>query len=239
VSDLERPLASVHYPMGTPEELEALAEEIRALGVRSFAAVADVRDEAAVESLISRTVAEMGRVDVLVNNAGINNLHWAVDLPSEAWEEMLDTNLKGVFLCSRAAANAMKKAGRGGKIVSTGSVLSFTSAPMQAHYTAAKHGVAGLTKALALELAPDQINVNMVCPSAVATTMGECLNDPGAPADYGEQLIAATGSWNLFDAQQPPLHPDDITQAVLWLASDSARFVTGSAVVVDLGFLTK
>lgn len=237
--DLDVAPASVDYPLGSAADLEALASEVRALGVRCVSAVVDVRDEAAVAEIVDRAVSELGRIDVLVNNAGINTLHAVTEMPAEAWRDMIDVNLTGQFHCAKHVARVMKADGGGGRIVTTGSVLSHTSAPMQAHYTAAKHGVAGLTKALAIDLAPFGITANLVCPAAVNTAMALSVEGPQVPADYGERLGGITGSWNLFEDAQRTMHPGDITQAVLWLASDSARFVTGAEIVVDCGFLAK
>jgi NAD(P)-dependent dehydrogenase (short-subunit alcohol dehydrogenase family) len=237
--DLDVPPASVSYPLGNPADLERLATDVRALGVRCVSAVVDVRDEDAVAAIVLRGVAELGRIDVLVNNAGINTLHDVTEMPGEAWREMIDVNLSGQFHCAKHVARAMKADGQGGRIVTTGSVLSHVAVPMQAHYTAAKHGVLGLTKALAVDLAPYGITANLVCPAAVNTAMAQTMDAPQVPKDYGERLGGITGSWNLFEEAQRTMHPGDITQAVMWLASDSARFVTGAEIAVDCGFLAK
>jgi (+)-trans-carveol dehydrogenase len=118
-------------------------------------------------------------------------------------------------------------------------VHCFTGVPGSAHHVAAKHGVAGLCKSLAIELAPQKIRVNYVCPTAANTHMLQSVNDPRLPADHGERLLATTGSWNLLDEGAPPIEPIEITQAVMWLASDSSLYVTGSPVIVDAGFTIK
>ncbi len=236
--DCPGPLGSVHYAMAGKDDLERTAAECQALGVRVHAAVADVRDSAAVEAAVRGGTEQLGKIDIAVCNAGIASIYEVVDMPEEAWDELIDINLKGVFLTAKHVAPQMMER-RSGKIIMTGSVHSFTGVPGSAHYVASKHGVAGLAKSLAIELAPYSVTVNYVCPTAVNTSMVEAMLGPTVPADHGERLVGVTGSWNQLEEGAPPLEAGDITQAVLWLASDGSRFVTGAPLFVDAGFTAK
>ena len=170
-------LEAIDYPLSGPEQLEETAEETRSLGVRCLSYPVDVRDEPAVGRMVDDVVAEFGRLDVLVNNAGVNAIHEAIDMPLEVWRTVLDINLSGVYHCARHAARVMRQQGSG-RIVSTGSANSTVTMPYNAAYTAAKHGVAGLTKALAVDLAPHGIRVNMVAPGLVNTALLTCAEAP-------------------------------------------------------------
>lgn len=229
---------TIAYPMAPREELEQTVKDCQNLGAQAIAVTCDVRRADQVQALVDAAVAEFGRIDVVVANAGIVSVVDVVDMSEEAWDEVLDTNLKGVFLTTRAAARQMVGSG-GGKIVVTGSINSFAGVPASAHYVASKHGLAGYVKALAIELAPHGINVNYVCPTAVDTPMIGAMGAPDVPTDHGERLVAATGSWNLLQEGAPPLQAGEVTQSVLWLASDASAFVTGAPLVVDAGFLAK
>jgi len=231
-------LHSVHYAMATDDDLRRTAAECEELGVKVYAAVADVRDSTAVASVVQEAIDRFGGIDIAVCNAGVASIYEVVDMPEEAWDELIDINLKGVFLTAKYVAPQMIKC-RSGSIIMTGSVHSFTGVPGSAHYVASKHGVAGLAKSLAIELAPYAVRVNYVCPTAVNTSMVDAMLGPTVPADHGERLVGVTGSWNQLEAGAPPLEPGDITQAVLWLASDGSRFVTGAPLFVDAGFTAK
>ena len=221
------------------EELEETAEMCRDKGVEVEHLICDVADSAAVDAMMDSTVQAYGKIDTLVNNAGLIELWDAVDMPEESWDRIVDSTLKGTFLCARSAARKMIEAGNGGTIINTGSGASIMGVPMLSHYTAAKHGVAGLTKSMAIELAPHKITVNYVCPTAVATQlMPEGYSAPQVPETAGEDLGAATGSWNLID-EGMPIAPEEVTNAVLWLASDASNYMTGTAFVIDAGFTCK
>ena len=236
--DCPEPLSSVPYAMASKDDLERTAAECEALGVKVHAAVADVRDSAAVKAAVQGAIAALGKIDIAVCNAGIASIYEVVDMPEEAWDELIDINLKGVFLAAKYVAPQMMER-RSGSIIMTGSVHSFTGVPGSAHYVASKHGVAGLAKSLAIELAPFGVRVNYVCPTAVNTSMVDAMLGPTVPADHGERLVGVTGSWNQLEEGAPPLEPGDITQAVMWLASDGSSFVTGAPLFVDAGFTAK
>jgi SDR family mycofactocin-dependent oxidoreductase len=237
--DIAGPIESVPYPLGTPEELASLAIEIEALDQRCVTIQCDLRDSEQVQSMVETALAECGRIDILVNNAGIESIYPAVDMPEQAWDDMIGTNLRGPFLTSKYVAPQMIERKRG-KIINTGSMASFVAIPDNVHYVAAKHGVLGLTKALALELAPHGINVNAVCPGAIDTPMNEGLF--ANEQDWILGLAPLAGPWNLF-AEDPAnatmLAPEEISNAILWLASDASDFVTGTSILVDSGGTAK
>ncbi len=239
ICDICANIGSVSYPMGTVDELEDTAEQCRAAGANVISRVCDVRSERQVEAFVNATVEAFGGIDVAVANAGVGGITEAVDLTEQEWDEMLDTNLKGVFLTFKHVARRMIDGGGGGRLIATGSVNSFTGVPGCTHYVAAKHGVAGLCKSLAIELAPHRIRVNYVCPTAVNTHMIEIVTGPRVPENFGERLVATAGSWNLLEEGAPPLEPFEVSEAMMWLASDSSNYVTGAALAVDAGFLTK
>jgi len=204
---------------------EELAKELRAAGAEVMFVKVDVRDEAQVAAMVDKTVEAFGRLDIMVANAGIGDTTPAGDMPAEEWNKITGVNLTGVFLCNKHAVRAMKKSG-GGAIVNTASILGhvgFTTAPA---YTAAKHGVVGLTKSVALDYAKDNIRVNAVCPGFILTPL---LGEDQAMLDF---LV--------------PLHPlgrlgkpEEVAQAILFLASDAASFITGSSLMVDGGYTAR
>jgi SDR family mycofactocin-dependent oxidoreductase len=237
--DLGHDIDSIFYSMGTEAELEETANMCRAEGAEVFTQLCDVRSDSAVKSFVDAAVAELGRLDIAIANAGVAAIVEVVDMTEQEWDDTLDINLKGVFLTLKHAAEKMVEQGSGGSLIATGSVHCFTGVPGSANYVAAKHGVAGLCKSLAIELAPHKIRVNYVCPTAANTHMVEAVADPRVPEDHGERLFATTGSWNMLDEGSPPIEAIEITQAFMWLASDASLYVTGSSIAVDAGFLTK
>ena len=155
------------------------------------------------------------------------------------WDTVVGTNLKGVFWTLKHGARHLVEQGGGGRMIATGSVHTFTGIQGGAHYAAAKHGLAGLCKSLALELAPHKIRVNFVCPTALDTTVVEMMNGPRVAADHGERIFNTTGSWNMLDEGAPLVDPAEVSEAIMWLASDSSRYVTGAPLIIDAGFLAK
>jgi NAD(P)-dependent dehydrogenase (short-subunit alcohol dehydrogenase family) len=236
LADICAPVAAVPYPLADAEELRAVAAEVEALGVHCQATICDVRDRAQVRAMVDDAITAFGKVDVLINNAAVESLPSVVEMPEEAWDAVLDTALKGAFLCSQAVAGHMTAA-RKGRIITTGSAASLVGMPLQAHYCAAKHGVVGFTKALAIELAEFGVTANVVAPGGIDTAMTHGLL--ASPEAAGmERLAAAGGPFNLFDPTAM-LASQEITNAMLWLASDAARFVTGSTLTVDAGHTIK
>lgn len=225
----------LQYDLATERALAATADRVAAEGVDVLARSVDVRDESAVRAAVADAVDEFGRVDVLVNNAGVWHVSDAVEIAESAWDVVVDVALRGAWLCAKHVAPVFRTRG-GGRIVNTASTAALVGTAGSAHYAAAKHGLLGLTKALALELARDGVTVNAVCPTGVDTPLVA-----GIAEALGEGALEAvsdrSGSMNVIDEQL--LAPEDVTGAVLWLASDAARYVTGVALPVDAGMTAK
>jgi NAD(P)-dependent dehydrogenase (short-subunit alcohol dehydrogenase family) len=231
-------LPGITYSLGSRSVLDEVAGVCRDHGARVLPLSCDVRDSDQVQEMVRAAIAEFGRIDVLINNAGLGGIHEVVDMPEAEWDMLVATNLRGVFLCCKYVAREMIKAGRG-KIINTASVNGFVGSPGSAHYVATKHGVIGFSKTLAIELAPRGITVTYVCPTAVDTPMAGIVTGDHVPADHGERLAAINGSWNILDENQAPLAPGEVSQAMLFLASDASKFMTGVPLLVDAGFMTK
>jgi len=227
------------YPGATPAELEETGRAVEALGRRCVTAVADVRDAEALGAVLDDAVPRLGGLDVVVANAGIVNLPKpAIELEPAAWQQMIDVNLTGVWNTCRLAAPRMIEAGRGGSIVITSSAGALKGYPGVANYIAAKHGLVGLTRSLAVELGPERIRVNHVAPTQVSTPM--IHNDavyrlfvPDAEQPSREEFAAASEAIHLLPT--PWVEPVDVANAVLFLASEEERFITATTLPVDAG----
>jgi SDR family mycofactocin-dependent oxidoreductase len=235
ISDICAQIDSIEYPMATSEDLKGVAAMVEALGVRCLARECDVRDPEQVGALVDAAISTFGRIDVLINNAGIDTVLYIADLGVQAWDDMVNTNLRAAYLTSQAVSRAMIEQGRG-KIVMIGSVNSFIGLPGHAHYVAAKHGLLGLTRALALEFAQHKINVNIVCPGAINTPMTRMAEGHD---DWMAEIGHLVGPWNVINEKDQLLDPEEITNAVLWLSSDASDFVTGTSLMVDAGTTIK
>jgi len=220
---------------GTPD-LDETVGGIRAAGAEAVALTADVRDEEQVAALVEETVSRYGRLDVLVNNAGVYTGAPVTELTEEQWDAAIDTNLKGPFLCAKHAARHMKSRDGGGRIITVSSTSALVGIPNQASYQSSKHGVVGLTRTLALELAPFGVTVNTVCPTVVYTPMLDYLMEMGQA--YFQEVGRLCGASTVFPGLDA-LDVRDVSEAVLWLASPAARYVTGIALPVDGGFTCK
>jgi len=201
---------------------------IRAAGGEGLFVKTDVSRAADVRALVEKTVEKFGRLDVAFNNAGIEG-SWSpiVEQSEEDWDSTIDINLKGVWLCLKYEIQQMLKQGGGGAIVNMASIAGFIGSAGAATYCASKHGVMALTKSAALETARSGIRVNVVCPAVIETPMGERLW--GAP----EAKKFALG----FHPMGRFGRPGEIADAVLWMCSDGASFMTGQSLVLDGGFL--
>ncbi len=199
-----------------------VATEAEKLGVEAISVACDVSKKGEVDNLFAETIKKFGRLDILVNNAGIFPFVAFADMKEADWDKVMMVNLKSVFLCSEAAIKEMKT---GGKIVNISSIASLVGFEGLVHYCASKGGINGFTRALALELAGKKINVNAVAPGAIET--------PGASAGATEESKKGTISmipWGRMGT------PDDIAQAVVFLSSDKADYITGQVLVVDGGW---
>ena len=242
--DLAGQVASVPYPMATPEDLDQTVKEVEALDRRIVARQADVRDYAALKSALDEGVAQLGRLDIVCSNAGIASFGPAAELDETTWRDMIDINLTGMWHTCKAAIPHLVEGGRGGSIVITSSDAGLKGFPNLAHYVSAKHGVVGLMRTLALELAPHMIRVNSLHPTTVNTDMIQ--NAPTyelfAPdlAEKDRTKERLTERFQALNALPIPwVEPVDISNAVLFLASDEARYITGVPLPVDAGFMVK
>jgi len=202
--------------------VDEVVSEIRAAGGEAVGATADVALAADADRLVSAAVEAYGRVDILVNNAGITRDGLLLRMKDEDWDAVLDTNLKGAFLCTRAAAKVMSKQ-RSGRIINVSSVVGEMGNPGQANYCASKAGLVGLTKSVARELARRSVTVNAVSPGFIVTDMTDALPDATR-----KELASQVPLGRLGDVS-------DIAQAVLFLASDAAGYITGQVLGVNGG----
>lgn len=231
--DVAKPLAYPGYGLGTPHDLESLADECRALGVSCLAFAADVRDDTAVSAAVGETVRRLTRIDVLFNNAGICGYGLAHELEEAAWDAMLDINLKGAWLVARRVIPHMI-AQKSGVIINNSSVMGLRGGARLSHYVASKWGLVGLTKSWAIELAPHNIRVVSIHPTGVNTPMNDGL---AALEGLTPKEVAERSAGNLLPV--PWVEPEDVAAAVVFLASAQARFVTGSQFVLDAGLLSR
>lgn len=206
------------------ESAEVVADEIREKGRQALGLAADVSVADQVDALVKATLDGLGGVDILVNNAGINRDGLLARMKEADWDAVLDVNLKGAFLCTKAVARPMMKA-RAGRIVNLSSVVGLMGNAGQANYAASKAGLLGLTKSTAKELAGRGITVNAVCPGFIPTEMTEAMPDQAKEALLGMIPAGRPGS------------TDDVAAAVAFLASDDAAYITGQAIVVDGGMV--
>ena len=216
-------------------QLEAVAKEIEKLGRRALALQTDITRKTDVENLVQKTVDEFAAVDILVNNAAIQQKNLLLEFTEDDWDNIVDTDLKGCFLCSQAAGRRMIERGRGGNIINIASINSVRPFMKSGPYSAAKTAVVTLTETLALELAGDKIRVNAVAPGLVRTRMSEgeaelmVGRDPAAIEAYFQQWVEKTPLQRMGQTS-------DIAAAVLFLASDAASYITGILILVDGGF---
>ena len=242
--DLAAQVGSVPYPMATPDDLAETVKRVEELDRRIIATEADVRDYGALKAAVDDGVAQLGRLDIVSANAGIFSFGTLAELPEQAWQDMIDTNLTGVWHATKAAIPHLKAGGRGGSIILTSSAAGLMAMENIGHYVAAKHGVVGLMRTLALELAPDMIRVNSVHPTGVDTDMIQnaatyALFAPDLPEKDRTKERLGERFQALNALPIPWVEPLDISNAVLWLASDESRYVTGVTLPVDAGSLVK
>jgi len=241
-TDLCEQVPGVPYPMSTPADLDETVRAVEAIGGQIVTTRADVRDPEAMADALAAGTTMFGGVDIVVANAGICDFSAADgDISPEAWRTMIDINLTGVWNTVRPALPALRARG-GGSIIMTSSVLGLKGLDNMAHYVAAKHGVVGLMRSLAVQLGPANIRVNTIHPTNVDTPMlqndaihGLFLPDIDAPSrdDFAKVTTDAVV------LPIPWVESIDISNAVLFLASNEARYITGVALPVDAGALVK
>jgi L-rhamnose 1-dehydrogenase len=210
-----------------PATAARTADEVRALGRRALAVPVDVTQRPQVEAMVERVVAELGRVDILVSNAGIAGRYNFLELADEVFDRTMAVNVRGVFLCGQVVARQMVRAGTRGAIVNLASQRAEVVDRNQAAYAASKGAVRQLTKGMAIDLAPYGIRVNAIGPATVETDINrERLADPAERQRMIERIpLGRLGA------------PEDIVGAAIFLASDEARFITGHTLYVDGGWL--
>jgi SDR family mycofactocin-dependent oxidoreductase len=231
--DVARPLTYPGYALGTPDALASLSAECQQLGVECLTFAGDVRDDAAVSAAVAATADRFGRIDILFNNAGICAYGLAHELTEEAWDAMLDINLKGAWLVARRVIPHLI-ARKSGVIINNSSVCGLRGMGRLSHYVASKWGLVGLTKSWAHELAPYNVRVVSIHPTGVNTPMNDGL---AALEGLTPEQVAERSAGNLLPV--PWVEPQDVAAAVVFLASDKARFITGSQFVIDAGLLSR
>lgn len=214
---------AVNYA-GNEEKARETVEDIEKFGVKAIKIQADVASEADVKAMVKEVVAEFGSLDILVNNAGANKDNLIMRMKEEDFDHVINTNLKGTFLCTKAAARYMMKQ-RAGKIVNVSSIVGVSGNPGQANYVAAKSGVIGLTKTTAKEFATRNIHVNAVAPGFIATDMTDALTEEQ------QQGMLALIPLEKFG------EPEDVAKTVRFLASSDADYITGQTIHIDGGMI--
>lgn len=237
VSDLGKPAEHMSASdIGTTDEMEAVAEELRQRGARVAVIPCDVRSEESCEALVSRTVETFGSLDIWVNNAGIGYIMKPLlETTGSEWEAVIGVNLSGAFYGTKAAAKAMIAAGKGGRIINVASQAAKTGFPHMAPYTSSKHGMVGLTRSNAIELGQYGITVNAVCPNHVTTGLGARQNEYFSKLLGFDTVEAYVENMKRKNPMGRPGLGSDTAAACAWLASDDAVYVTGEALNVSGG----
>ncbi|NIL76685.1 mycofactocin-coupled SDR family oxidoreductase [Rhodococcus sp. B10] len=241
--DLCGPVDTIEmYPAATESDLEDTVKQVEALDRRIVATKADVRDSVALKKAVDDGVAELGRLDIVLGNAGVFEIAPALDITDDAWRNMIDVNLTGVWNTCRVALPHLIAGGRGGSIVLTSSTAGLKGTPNTVHYTATKHGVVGIMRTLANEFGQHSIRVNTVHPTGVDTVMIQnrktwglfAPDDPNPTREKAEPIFATTNTLPI-----PWVEPIDISNAIAFLVSDEARYITGATLPVDAGYTIK
>jgi NAD(P)-dependent dehydrogenase (short-subunit alcohol dehydrogenase family) len=225
--------ANVAVTARTPSEIEQLVAEIQELGRKSIAVTCDVTDSEQVTHMATTFIEGLGGVDILVNNAGNAGSHKFLNHPDELWQRMLTINLTSVYYVTKAFVPALIEQ-RYGRIINIASIASRAGGSYIAAYTAAKHGVLGLTRALAVELMPYNITVNAICPGYVNTPMTDAsvsniVSRTGMPASKAREALVNTSP------QKRLIEPEEVAAIAVFLAQDSNRGITGQAINIDGG----
>lgn len=229
-------------PAATGDDFAETIAAVEGYGRRIIARHGDVRDLAGLERIVDEGVALFGRLDIVSASAGISGMGRADRLEEDQWDTMIAVNLSGVWRTCRAAIPHMIKGGRGGSIILTASAAGLKGMPYVSHYSAAKHGVIGLMRSLAAELGPRSIRVNAVCSTTVRTPLIDHeghyrLFRPDLEHPTADDVAEAAARINALPV--PWIEVEDVANAILWLASGEARYITGVALPVDAGFLIK
>lgn len=214
---------AVNYS-GSEAKANEVVDEIKGLGREAIAVQCNVSDSDAVQAMVKETISQFGSVDILVNNAGITKDNLLMRMKEAEWDDVININLKGVFLCTKAVTRQMMKQ-RSGRIIDISSIVGVSGNPGQANYVAAKSGVIGLTKTTAKELAPRGITVNAIAPGFISTDMTDQL-----PQDVRNEMLKQIPLSRFGD-------PQDIARVVTFVASESASYMTGQTLHIDGGMV--
>jgi NAD(P)-dependent dehydrogenase (short-subunit alcohol dehydrogenase family) len=205
---------------------EKISKKIQDNNGESIVVETNVADEDSVNNMVDVAIKKFGKIDILINNAGIRHINNILDHTKKQWDEMISVNLTGPYLCCKAVIPHMIRYGKG-KIINFGSIASFMGRPDRVAYVAAKTGVLGLTRALAVDLTGKNINVNTICPGLISTPFNQKFaEDPVHGEAWGKETIV--GRWGM---------PSDISGAAVFLSSDDADFINGSEIKIDGGWL--
>jgi NAD(P)-dependent dehydrogenase (short-subunit alcohol dehydrogenase family) len=230
IADICHDLETIPYKLSSSDDMARATEELSAFGVKTMALVCDVRIENQVKRTVQKVIDAFGHLDILVNNAGVASLFPITSLTENAWDEVLNVCLKGTYFCCKYVVPHMIER-QHGKIVNISSIAGVKGLGLSVHYCAAKHGVIGFTKALAIEVADHNINVNAICPGTVESPSLEGL---ATQVGLNKDAYGHFSQGHLF--QDRRLTPMDIAHTVLWLVSEKSRLLTGTAVNVDAGW---
>ncbi len=214
---------AVNYS-GSKDKADEVVRQIMESGGEAFAIQADVSDADSVKDMVDKTVEAFGRIDILVNNAGITRDNLLMRMKEDEWDDVININLKGVFLCTKGVTRQMMRQ-REGRIVNVASIVGVSGNPGQANYVAAKAGVIGFTKTAAKELASRNINVNAVAPGFITTDMTDALSD-----EVKNQMMSVIPLGKFGNAE-------DVARTVLFLLSEDAAYITGQTIHVDGGMV--
>ncbi|RDW19454.1 beta-ketoacyl-ACP reductase [Oceanobacillus arenosus] len=209
---------------GNEAKAQSVVEEVEQLGVKAFKVQADVANETEVKAMIKEAINEFGSLDILVNNAGITKDNLLMRMKEEEFDQVINTNLKGAFICTKAVTRQMMKQ-KAGRIINVASIVGVSGNPGQANYVAAKAGVIGLTKSTAKELASRNILVNAVAPGFIATDMTDVMTEEQRERTLAMIPLAALGK------------PEDVARVVRFLASEDANYITGQTIHIDGGMV--
>jgi len=235
--DLCRQIKTVPYALATPEDLAETVALVEGAGRKILMVEADTRDLTAVQKLVGDALEQFGHIDIVCANAGVYSFGpiSSLEITAERWRDIIDVNLTGTFNTIKAAVPSMIERGQGGSVILTSSTAGIKGLRSMADYTASKHGVVGLMRTFANELAPHNIRVNSIHPTGVRTDM---VTNPQLVDWYAANPdMAANVSGNLLPIDL--VEASDVSNAVLFLASDASRFITGVRLPVDAGFTEK
>ncbi|MFZ1985571.1 MAG: mycofactocin-coupled SDR family oxidoreductase [Desulfatitalea sp.] len=234
IADICENQASLPYDLSTEATMNDAVESIKSMGVKAIGIKCDVSKAAAVEKMVAKVMETFGKIDILVNNAGNSSMVAIAEMDEQTWDDVIDTQLKGTYLCCRFVLPHMIEQ-HSGNIVQISSVGGQRGFGMGGHYCAAKHGIIGLNKSIAMEVADHNIRSNVVCPGTVWTPMMQ-----GIAAYFG--MEGAEAKEQFFAGhmiKDPEVSPEDIGRAVRWLVTDEARCITGNMITVDGGWTAK